>query len=256
MSERKIVSSKDIIVCVSDLQREEEGQKLSRHLDCELVKGSLPEKRGLYLRFGEDGLSLTDGDLTVRGDFSSLFRRIRPANLNGEKLVRAVRFKNEEEPPLVVDATAGMGEDAFLLAAAGCRVEMFEYNPVIAALVRDAMERAKDDPNLSPMVQRMHLREEDSLKSLPNLQETPDVVYLDPMFPQRQKSGLIKKKFQLLQQLEIPCSNEQELLDAARAAHPRKITVKRPAKGAFLAGIRPSYSLGGTSIRYDCIVLR
>ena len=96
----------------------------------------------------------------------------------------------------------------------------------------------------------------DSVMALRELDFAPDVVLLDPMFPQRQKSSLVKKKFQLLHSLESPCANEEELLDAARAAGPKKIVIKRPAKGAFLAGIKPDYSLEGKKIRYDCICLK
>jgi 16S rRNA (guanine1516-N2)-methyltransferase len=74
------------------------------------------------------------------------------------------------------------------------------------------------------------------------------------MFPARQKSGLIKKKFQLLQQLEQPCTDEVELLNVALEAKPRKIVIKRPAKGPYLAEIKPHYSISGKAIRYDCFV--
>ena len=93
----------------------------------------------------------------------------------------------------------------------------------------------------------------DSVKYMSSLNKSPDVVVLDPMFPERQKSALVKKKFQLLQQLEHPCSNEEELLSAAIGVNPRKIVIKRPLKGAFLAGRKPDYSLSGKAIRYDVI---
>ena len=101
----------------------------------------------------------------------------------------------------------------------------------------------------------MQLLEEDSLAALPQLATAPDVILLDPMFPERQKSALIKKKFQLLQKLERPCADEIELVNAAVAAHPRKVVIKRPLKGPYLAGRKPSYSLKGKAIRYDCLVL-
>ena len=84
----------------------------------------------------------------------------------------------------------------------------------------------------------------------------PDLIYLDPMFPQRRKSGLIGKKLQLLQKLEQPCSAQEEadLLDAAMAVHPRRIVIKRPLKGPYLNGKKPHYSLEGKAIRYDCFV--
>lgn len=82
----------------------------------------------------------------------------------------------------------------------------------------------------------------------------PDVVYLDPMFPERRKSAAVKKKFQLLHRLESPCENDEELLQAALSAHPKRVVVKRPVKGPFLAGVKPSYSLSGKAVRFDVIV--
>ncbi len=75
------------------------------------------------------------------------------------------------------------------------------------------------------------------------------------MFPEKTKSALAKKKFQLLHQLELPCENEESLLDAAIAASPRRIVIKRPLKGPFLAGRKPDFTLRGKAIRYDCILL-
>ena len=199
----------------------------------------------------EEGLTLSDGKNAVRGDFTRLLPRIRRGNLSGEHLVRAVKIKGIAEP-LVVDATAGLGEDSFLLAAAGCRVLLYEKDPVIAALLGDALERAKKDPATAPIASRMTLYPEDSIPALPAL--TPDVVLLDPMFPERKKTALVKKKFQLLHLLERPCDNERALLDAALAACPKRIVIKRPAKGPYLAGVKPSYSLEGSAVRFDCIV--
>lgn len=200
-----------------------------------------------------EGLTLTDGKEAVLGDFSRLLPRLARGNLGGEHLVRAVKLKGVEEP-FVVDATAGLGEDSFLLAAAGCRVLLYEKDPVIAALLRDAWERAISDPATAPIAARMTVVEGDSIASLPTLDPPPDVVLLDPMFPERKKTALVKKKFQLLHLLERPCENERELLDAAFAARPKRIVIKRPAKGPYLAGVKPSYSLPGSAVRFDCIV--
>ena len=201
----------------------------------------------------ENGLSLVGNGLTLRGDLREMLPRLRPHALSGELLVKAAKLKNFDGVPTAVDATAGLGEDALLLAAAGFRVTLFEHDPVIAALLRDSLERAANDPALAEIVGRMELCEGDSIEALPRL--SPDVVFLDPMFPARQKSALIKKKFQLLQQLERPCSDEDALLAAALQASPRKIVIKRPLKGPFLAGRKPDYSLAGKAVRYDCIVL-
>ena len=216
----------------------------------------------------EQGLGLTDGERTVRADFSEMLPRLRRGNLGQELLVRAAKLKDLPSP-VVWDATAGLGEDSLLLAAAGYRVVLFERDSVIAALLKDALRRAKELPELEKTAERMILVEGDSISymnALPGPEfpdggqpqalqlKPPDIVFLDPMFPERKKSALVKKKFQLLQQLESPCGDERELLRAAFHARPAKIVIKRPLKGPNLAGVRPDYSLTGKAIRYDCIL--
>ena len=262
----------------------------------------------VWLSVDATGLSLTDGDQAMRGDFTKLQKRLQYHNLTHELLVKATKVKGREKLR-VIDATAGMGEDSLLLAAAGCEVTLYEQDPVIAALLQDTMRRALGEAALHEIVMRMQLVEGDSINHLRRLGEAgtgsdapednaghacsaltasaatendadvstsgaevttndaaattnsadralkrPDVIYLDPMFPERQKSGLVKKKFQLIHYLEAPAENEEALMQAALAARPFKIVVKRPAKGPYLAGLKPSYSLDGKAIRYDCYV--
>ncbi len=209
----------------------------------------------LILQQDEEGLALVGNGQLMRADLSKMLPRLARNNLNGELLVKAARLKNFDGVPLVVDATAGLGEDSILLAAAGFQVKLFERDQVIAALLEDALRRAGEIPELADIVGRMELFATDSVVALSNLSVFPDVVLLDPMFPARQKSGLIKKKFQLLQKLERPCSDEEVLLQAALDSQPRKIVIKRPLKGPNLADRKPDYSLKGKAIRYDCIVL-
>lgn len=212
------------------------------------------KRAGLELRRDADGLILEGDGMRLRASFGDMKRRLLHGKLNGEFLVRAARLKGIEEPTLV-DATAGLGQDSLLLAAAGFSVTLIECNPVIAAMLVDAIERARRDPELADAAGRMRVIEGNSLKVLRDLSMPPDVVYLDPMFPGRSKSAAVKKKFQLLHRLEMPCEDEMALLEAARAAHPRKIVIKRPVKGPHLAGVKPDYTLRGKAVRYDCIVM-
>ena len=214
-------------------------------------KGKAEGAEELRMIAYEAGLTLTDGRLELRADFSSMLPRIRQGSLQRELLVKAAKQKNADHPLRAVDATAGLGEDSFLLAAAGYEVTLFEHDEWIAALLEDALERAKEDPRLAEYAGRMHLRKEDSIAGMQSLDFAPDLIYLDPMFPERQKSGLVKKKFQLLQKLELPCSQGEELFDAAKAAGPGRIIVKRMAKGPELAGRKADYSIKGKTIRYD-----
>lgn len=233
------------------------------------------------LRWIDGRLTLTDGEQALCGDFARLLPRVKPGKLQRELLVRAAKAKGTASPT-AFDATAGLGEDSFLLAAAGFTVQLHENDPVIAALLRDALTRAAADPAFSAIAARMRLVEGDSVAALSaiaaadgaarsdNAASDPsamgnatvlaaspapfDVVYLDPMFPERSKSAAVKKKFQLLHHLERPCANEEELLRAAIAAAPRKVVIKRPVKGPWLAGIKPSYAIAGKAVRYDVIV--
>lgn len=202
----------------------------------------------------DKGLSLVAGDLVLRGDLTRMTARLRPQNLSRELLVRAARIRGVQGSLSAVDATAGLGEDALLLAAAGFEVTLFEHDSTIAALLRDSLERAAEHPTLGEVVARMHLVEGDSIVGLSQLASPPDVVLLDPMFPAKRKDARTKKKLQLLQLLEQPCVDEEALLAAAYAADPRKIVVKRPLKGPHLAGVKPSYSLSGKVVRYDVLV--
>ena len=207
----------------------------------------------VQLQRDAEGLALVGDGMMLRADFTRLLPRLRPDRLGRELLVRAARVRGVEGPT-AIDATAGLGEDSLLLAAAGFRVTMFEKDPVIAALLRDVLERASATAELAGVVARMELVEGDSVAGLRGLGFSPDVVFLDPMFPERTKSAAVKKKFQLLHHLERPCDNEDELLAAALAVRPRKVVIKRPPKGPYLAGAKPSHSLAGKAVRYDVIV--
>lgn len=208
----------------------------------------------LSLQQNAEGLTLTDGELSIMVDFREMLPRLKQSNLQREMLVKAARIKGQPMPQTLIDATAGFGEDSLILAAAGFQVQLYEFDEVIAVLLKDGMERAMEIPELKDAVGRMKLVCGDSTEGMRKLDFKPDIVLLDPMFPARQKSALIKKKFQLIQRLESPCSTEEQLLDAAVAADPKRIVIKRPLKGPYLADRKPSYSLDGKAIRYDCFV--
>lgn len=208
---------------------------------------------GLTLRLDGEGLALVSDGQVLRGDFTHLLPRLK-GGVSKEFLVRAAKIKNTDGPLTAIDATAGLGEDSFFLAAAGFQVTLYERNPVIYALLCDALNRASRIPELSEIVGRMHAVHADSIAELPQTDPAPDVVLLDPMFPARQKSALVKKKLQMIQKLEVPCLDENELILAAMQAKPKKLIIKRPPKGPHLAGIKPDHAIEGKAVRFDCIV--
>lgn len=234
-------------VCIKKGGQREQAESFARKTDSVITEE--PGKH-LTVLFDAKGVSLTGYGLSYQGDFETMLHRVTNGRLQHEMLVRAV--KSEKEGRKAIDAAAGMGEDAFLLAAQGYEVTLYERNPVVAILLRDALRRARKHAVLKEIAGRMKLVEGDSIEGMKTLLDPVDVIYLDPMFPARQKSGLINKKLQLIQKMEPPCSDEIELFDAAIKAGPGRIIVKRPLKSEFLAGRKPSYSLKGKAIRYDC----
>ena len=239
--------NKKITVCLGKGGQKEMAESFAKRTGAEIV-----ENPGDYLTvlFDSRGVSLAGFGLTYQGDFENMLHRVTNGRLQHEMLVRAA--KSEKPGRRAIDATAGMGEDAFLLAAQGYEVTLYEQNPVIAALLKDALRRARKNMILKEIAERMKLVEGNSVECMEKQLDPVDVIYLDPMFPARQKSGLINKKLQLIQKLEPPCSAETDLFDAAIKANPSKIIVKRPLKSEFLAGRKPSYTLNGKAIRYDC----
>ncbi len=257
MSKQKeiLTSPRTLVLLAEEGFEPAEAAALAARLGLPLVHSREEAGSALLLRAGADGLALESEGQTMRCDLARMLPRLRQKNLSGELLVHAARIRGLDRAPTAVDATAGLGEDSLLLAAAGFSVRMYERNPVIAALLKDALRRAAETPQLCEIISRMELVEADSLTEMPRLAQIPDLIFLDPMFPTREKSALVKKKFQLLHCLELPCAQEEALLQAAFLASPRKIVVKRPPKGPYLGGRKPNYSLTGKAVRYDCFVL-
>ena len=127
---------------------------------------SVARAAGLELIGKFEGLTLTDGTMELRADFTRMLPRLKQGRLQQELLVKAARTKGIE-CPWAIDATAGFGEDSLLLAAAGFTVDLYEQDCVIAALLKDALDRAADDPALAAAVARMRLHAgEDSIAGL------------------------------------------------------------------------------------------
>lgn len=148
----------------------------------------------------------------------------------------------------IVDVTAGWGRDAALLASFGAAVCMVERNPVMASLLADGLARAAaQDPNPLPL----SLLQADSLDYLQDLSPAgyPDLIYLDPMHPAREKSALVKKDLQWLQQWLGPDLDALSLLTLSRQRVRDRVVVKWPQKQAPLSP--PTYSLPGKTVRFD-----
>jgi len=246
----------DNVVIVSCPKKHTQAKQLASKLGLHLARPG--EQYPLVLRYSETGLELVktyDPGLTeaVRADFTSGSSTYRRRQQKRELLVRAVGIK-PGAPLNVLDGTGGLGRDSFILAAAGCRVQIFERETIIAALLADGLKRARSNPETAEIIKRMQLISGDVFPMLKTMQQTGrqvDVIYLDPMFPQRQKSAKVKKDARILQLLAAIDSSPERLLAPALEVASKRVLVKRPRKAPCLTDLSPSHRHIGKTIRFD-----
>lgn len=222
---------------------------------------ALREAHEAVLLCDEEGLALQALDKPlpgpVRVDFVSgtLRWRLAHGGGRGEMVAKACGIK-KDFLPRVLDCTAGLGRDSLILASLGCSVSLCERSPVIAALLEDGLARAALNHELAPIVARMQLLPGDALATLLAMQplspeERPEVVYLDPMFPHREKSALVKKDMRVFRTVVGEDLDADALLEPALAVARKRVVVKRPRHAPLLAGRKPSMELEGQSSRFD-----
>jgi 16S rRNA (guanine1516-N2)-methyltransferase len=181
-------------------------------------------------------------------DFSSLKRkygvgvRRRPVDM----IAKAVGLRST-----VLDATAGLGQDAFVLALYGCKVKMLERSLVIHALLEDGLQRALVDRDLADILGCMTLEHNDAKNALKtfSLESCPEVIYLDPMYPDLGKSAAKRKEMRLFRDLVGNDTDIEELFEIALKTASKRVVVKRPVKAPELA--KPNFQLMGKTIRFD-----
>lgn len=172
----------------------------------------------------------------------------------GQDIAKAIglhKFKH----PHVIDATAGLGRESFVLATLGCTVTLLERSPIVHALLADGLKRTlvSNDCEAIEIVSRMTLYQADAhawLKALP-ADALPDVIYLDPMFPERQKSALVQKEMRFFHEVVGADKDSDALLDIARQHAKRRVVVKRPRHAPELEGCKPAFVIAGKAVRYD-----
>ncbi|MBQ4848523.1 class I SAM-dependent methyltransferase [Pseudoalteromonas sp. MMG012] len=172
----------------------------------------------------------------------------------GQAIAKAVGL-NKGATPHVLDATAGLGRDAFVLASLGCQVTLHERHPVVAALLYDGLQRAYQDNDIGSWMQsNMAMAFGSSHDLLASTACQPDVVYLDPMFPHREKSALVKKEMRVFQTLVGDDHDADGLLDFAYELASKRVVVKRPDYAPFLNDKKPSMQITTKKNRFDVYV--
>ena len=241
-------------VLAEDLGLEAKAKKLAKELHL-LYKGNFQDLKKQYKDFrdiiekkyffilGEDRsylkLGLSSRNKPIYCDFLNWSKSLRKSNL-----IRSMKGVPEE--CLVIDATAGLGQDALSLATLSRKIILLERVPWIHALLKEGLNKTKNEDFL---IQRMEAVCVDSKYYLSALKQKVDVIYLDPMFANMGKSKA-KREVQALRDLTIQ-SNEEELLEVALKKAKDRVVVKRHKKVKNLSGLKPTFSLTGRVVRYD-----
>lgn len=215
---------------------------------------SIP-KQLFYLEYEDDVLTLKHSDslLTLCVDFNShdIQNRIKP-NTAKLDLIKAIEGKGKDILS-ILDMTAGLGQDSFSLAARGHTIDAIEQNPYVFLLLQDGLRRAIEESNLAEITDRISLYFANSTH-LDHVHQAGkyNVIYLDPMFPERTKSAKVKKNMQLLHDLVgIDEQSNKLLFQQAKVLNPKKIVVKRPRLGDFIGHQKPTSQVIGKSSRFD-----
>ncbi len=213
----------------------------------------------MQLIFHDDLVELHDTQLNtnISIDFVSgaLAHRHQFGGGRGQAIAKAVGLKSGNNPS-VLDVTAGLAGDAFVLATLGCPVTMIERSAILFILIENALERASLSETFTPIIQQgfkaiNHDANDYIKEQLLNDSSAPDVIYIDPMYPDRKKSALVKKDMQILQRLHGEDDNSAELLDNALRYARKRVVVKRPVQAEPLSDRKPNTCIKSKKTRYD-----
>ena len=255
-----------ILSSSGSLQQEQQEtlNTLAGQLDCPVIEAADAAEQGsLIISFIENHLSVCRAGKKEKPVFVDFVggkagHRRKFGGGKGQDIAKAVGL-NKGAKPSVVDATGGLGQDGFVLAGLGCTVTLIERSPIIAALLNDGLKRARNSVETGDIAGRMTLINGDSkteLELLAKAGKKADVVYLDPMFPHREKSALVKKEMRLFQDLLGNDPDSDQLLKPALQLAEYRVVVKRPKGAPDLDQQAPTYRLEGKACRYDIHALK
>jgi len=243
---------------ISLLQSAELTADYRRQLQQQFALNTITAAAGWYLSMQQGALVLLNADLPKQGailvDFASGASSYRRQHGGGksEAIAKAVGL-NKKTQLSVLDATAGLGRDAFVLASLGATVTLVERNPAVAALLADGLRRAAADAQLTEVAARMQLRHCPAIQALQN-SAAVDVVFLDPMFPAREKSAQVKKEMRAFHDVVGSDADADSLLAPALLLAKKRVVVKRPGYAGWLADKAPTMAVTGKNNRFDVYV--
>ena len=249
-------------------------------------KGGEAPPNSIYFTFKENTLSLhlnKKTDLSeekksslgsnhppLSFDFSDTWKRIKSGPKNQRKkdpLLKALAIKKRgnEGPLRLIDATCGTGKDSLFFIKQGIKTLAYERSPLLAPLLWDAKRRAFQDPELGPILEEnLFFSFSDAMKHYEVLQKepsysklnksefkTPDIIFLDPMFPPKRKKALPKKEMVIFSQIVGPDHDQETLLNWAIGLRPQRVIVKRPLWADPPKNLAPDTSYQGKTVKFD-----
>lgn len=242
----------------------QKAEKLAIKLDLIFCQDPHNATTDILLCYTEDGLQVMHLDVVKKKLTNQLFvdfvggkngyRRKNNATIK-QPLAKAVGIKPGFRPR-VLDATAGLGGDSFVLATLGCRVTMCERNPIMSEMLSDGLQRASAYPGTEKIVRdNLTLLKHNSLSLTADSIGPFDTVYLDPMYPHETGSALNKKEMRVIRTIVGDDIDSSKLLQWAGEFATKRIVVKRPRLAPPLSEDKISYQLKMKSSRYDVYVI-
>jgi len=184
----------------------------------------------------------------------TVLHRFKYGGGRGQSLPKAMGMRGGKTPK-VVDATAGLGRDAFLLASLGAEITLIERSLEMFNLLNDGISRARDaGGDVAEVIARMTLIHGDAKDLLPDL--SPEVVLVDPMHPPRKKSALVKNEMRQIREIVGTDEDSLELMQVALSTASNRVVLKWPLRADPMDGIGPcSHQILGKSTRYDVFMI-
>ncbi len=179
-----------------------------------------------------------------------ILHRLKYGKGRGQNLAKAVGMKSNKNRS-IVDATAGLGYDAFILASLGANVTLIERSETIYKLLQNGVSEGMSyGGEISKIISRMNLIFGDSKNILPHL--SPEVILIDTMYKNRKKSALVKNDMRLVREIVGPDSDYTELIEVALKFARNRVVIKQPRYAEPLRDIKQfSHQILGKTIRYD-----
>jgi 16S rRNA (guanine1516-N2)-methyltransferase len=255
------MNSLSVCIVCSDQARTQQAHELAKRTGSPVLDEKSADY-ALQLRYEPDRVTLFDTMLntSIVVDFVSgaLAHRRQFGGGRGQAIAKAVGLRHGRCPN-VLDITAGLARDAFVLASLGCKLHLVEQSPFVYALLDDGIRRGRSDATCAAILKNfINWVNADAIEYMHGIdsKNKPDVIYIDPMYPDRRKSALVKKDMQILQRLLSKDQNDAQLLMTALECAVKRVVVKRPLHAPALGDRQADTCICSKKTRFDVYLVK